>query len=92
VCRASVGRTSPVRVGIAELLRASVKLMIVYEGHAVPEWPQLLGLYSRFRAGITVLQWMQDNNVLDLGIDVRRFASFGVIKAILRIFLREFGN
>ena len=45
-----------------------------------PDWPKLLHLYSRLKPGITVLEWMQEYNVQDLGIDVRRFVSFGVVK------------
>ncbi|KAI0273349.1 nitrogen permease regulator 2-domain-containing protein [Gloeopeniophorella convolvens] len=54
------------------------------EGRAVPDWPKLLHLYSRMRPGKTVFEWMQDHDVRSLGIDVRRFASFGVIKGFLR--------
>ena len=50
-------------------------------GRAIPDWPKLLHLYSRMRPGTTVFEWMQDHDVRSLGIDVRRFASFGVIKA-----------
>ena len=32
------------------------------------------------RPGKTIFEWMQDHDVRSLGIDVRRFASFGVIK------------
>jgi hypothetical protein len=32
------------------------------------------------RPGKTVFEWMQDHDVRSLGIDVRKFASFGVIK------------
>jgi hypothetical protein len=32
------------------------------------------------RPGTTVVEWMQDHDVRSIGIDVRRFASFGVIK------------
>jgi nitrogen permease regulator 2-like protein len=35
------------------------------------------------RPGKTVFEWMQDHDVRSLGIDVRRFASFGVIKACI---------
>ncbi len=54
-------------------------------GRSIPDWPKLLHLYSRMRPGKTVFEWMQDHDVRSLGIDVRRFASFGVIK--VRIFL-----
>jgi hypothetical protein len=50
-------------------------------GRAIPDWPKLLHLYSRMRTGTTVFEWMQDHDVRSIGIDVRRFASFGVIKA-----------
>lgn len=50
----------------------------------IPPWPQLLHLYSRLKAGRTVLEWMEAYNVLEQGIDVRRFTSFGVIKGFLR--------
>ncbi|KAG0699675.1 nitrogen permease regulator 2-domain-containing protein [Suillus ampliporus] len=53
-------------------------------GRAVPDWPKLLHLYSRLKSGKTVLDWMETYNVHELGIDVRRFTSFGVIKAFLR--------
>ncbi|KAI0748353.1 nitrogen permease regulator 2-domain-containing protein [Daedaleopsis nitida] len=50
----------------------------------IPDWPTLLHLYSRFRAGKTVREWMEEYEVHKLGIDVRRFTSFGVIKGFLR--------
>ena len=45
-----------------------------------PDWPKLLHLYSRLKPGTTVLEWMQEYDVQDLGVDVRRFVSFGVVK------------
>lgn len=45
-----------------------------------PDWPKLLHLYSRLKTGITVFEWMEEFNVQELGIDVRRFVSFGVVK------------
>jgi hypothetical protein len=56
-------------------------------GRSIPDWPKLLHLYSRMRPGKTIFEWMQDHDVRSLGIDVRRFASFGVIK--VRIFLHR---
>ncbi|KAF8077854.1 NPR2-domain-containing protein [Lyophyllum atratum] len=53
-------------------------------GHSVPDWPKLLHLYSRLKPGRTVLEWMDTHDVHHLGIDVRRFTSFGVIKGFLR--------
>ncbi|KAH9945929.1 NPR2-domain-containing protein [Epithele typhae] len=52
--------------------------------HVIPDWPTLLHLYSRFRAGKTVREWMEEHGVHKLNIDVRRFTSFGVIKGFLR--------
>ncbi|KAJ3524319.1 hypothetical protein NM688_g8584 [Phlebia brevispora] len=45
-----------------------------------PDWPKLLHLYSRMKSGATVLEWMQEHKVQELGVDVRRFTSFGVVK------------
>ncbi|KDQ33477.1 hypothetical protein PLEOSDRAFT_1031803 [Pleurotus ostreatus PC15] len=53
-------------------------------GRTIPDWPQLLHLYSRLKPGKTVLQWIQDYDVEEMDIDVRRFTSFGVIKGFLR--------
>lgn len=47
------------------------------------DWPKLLRLYSRLKPGTTVFEWMQEHDVRDMGIDVRRFTSFGVIKVII---------
>jgi len=53
-------------------------------GCQIPDWPKLLHLYSRLKPGKTVLDWMETYEIHELGIDVRRFASFGVIKGFLR--------
>ncbi|KAI9057883.1 NPR2-domain-containing protein [Trametes sanguinea] len=53
-------------------------------GWVIPDWPKLLHLYSRFKADKTVREWMEEYDVHKLGIDVRRFTSFGVIKGFLR--------
>ncbi|TDL24839.1 NPR2-domain-containing protein [Rickenella mellea] len=50
----------------------------------VPHWPQLLHLYSRLKQGKSIFEWMQEYDVEDLGVDPRRFTSFGVIKGFLR--------
>ncbi|EIN07227.1 nitrogen permease regulator 2 [Punctularia strigosozonata HHB-11173 SS5] len=52
-------------------------------GREVPDWPKLLRLYSRLKPGKTVAEWMQEQDIQSLGIDVRRFTSFGVIKGFL---------
>jgi nitrogen permease regulator 2-like protein len=48
----------------------------------VPDWPTLLRLYSRLKPGKTVLEWMESYQVQELGLDIRRFTSFGVIKVL----------
>jgi hypothetical protein len=44
----------------------------------------LLRLYARLAPGLSVSDWMDDNNVHLLGLDARRMMSFGVIKGFLR--------
>ncbi|PPQ77501.1 hypothetical protein CVT25_011298 [Psilocybe cyanescens] len=53
-------------------------------GKSIPDWPRLLHLYSRLKPGKTIFDWMKSYDVESLGIDVRRFTSFGVIKGFLR--------
>ncbi|WWC66589.1 uncharacterized protein I206_100492 [Kwoniella pini CBS 10737] len=53
-------------------------------GFPHPEWPVFLRLYSRLTPGITIHDWIEANEVLSLGIDPRRFVSFGIIKGFLR--------
>ncbi|CED84605.1 Nitrogen permease regulator NLRG/NPR2 [Phaffia rhodozyma] len=50
----------------------------------MPPWPTLLKLYAALRPGLTLSDWSELHNVSSLGIDIRRFVSFGVIKGILR--------
>ncbi|OZJ04546.1 hypothetical protein BZG36_02715 [Bifiguratus adelaidae] len=44
---------------------------------------KLIDLYCNLKHGITVREWVQQYDVEALPIDVRRFISFGIIKAIL---------
>ncbi|KAG0141258.1 hypothetical protein CROQUDRAFT_110589 [Cronartium quercuum f. sp. fusiforme G11] len=44
----------------------------------------LLTLYTKFWSGVTVHDWMEQNQVHKLPIDVRRFVSFGTIKGFLK--------
>ena len=53
-------------------------------GFASQSWPTLLGLYSKLLPGVTVHDWLEANYILGLGIDPRRFVSFGIIKGFLR--------
>jgi len=57
-----------------------VVYLILLTGRSIPDWPRLLHLYSRFKPGKTVYEWMKLYEVECLGIDVRRFTSFGVVK------------
>lgn len=65
---------------VCSVLRLSLVIESI-TGRAIPDWPKLLHLYSRLKPGKTVFEWMQDYDVRSLGIDARRFTSFGVIKA-----------
>ena len=49
-----------------------------------PTWPTLLKLYSYLVPGLTIHEWIEKHKVLALGIDPRRFVSFGIIKGFLR--------
>ncbi|KAK4686544.1 nitrogen permease regulator 2, partial [Tremellales sp. Uapishka_1] len=53
-------------------------------GFAVQSWPILAKLYSHLLPGTTVHQWVEANGILAMGIDPRRFVSFGIIKGFLR--------
>ncbi|KAF8163494.1 nitrogen permease regulator 2-domain-containing protein [Crassisporium funariophilum] len=53
-------------------------------GRNIPDWPKLLHLYSRLKPGKSIYEWMDSHQVESLGVDVRRFTSFGVIKGFLR--------
>ncbi len=76
-----MGHTSRNQVSVAAPYRALCSVVLsAVTGSVIPDWPTLLHLYSRFRAGKTVREWMEEYDVHKLGIDVRRFTSFGVIK------------
>lgn len=77
----NVARMSPNLVG--EMNHIRVSLLNATLGRTIPDWPQLLHLYSRLKPGKTVLQWIQDYGIEEMDIDVRRFTSFGVIKVAL---------
>ena len=49
-------------------------------GRRIADWPKLLHLYSRLKPGKSIYEWMKAYSVEELGVDVRRFTSFGVIK------------
>lgn len=57
---------------------------VVRRGYVSPSWPNLLRLYTKLVPGTTVHDWVEKHDVLALGIDPRRFVSFGIIKGFLR--------
>ncbi|UZJ51300.1 hypothetical protein CBS101457_000620 [Exobasidium rhododendri] len=67
-----------------EVIIAECAIYVTKPGHTLPTWPKLLGLYSSLRPATTLNDWIEENDVEALGIDVRRFVSFGVIKGFLR--------
>ena len=67
-----------------EALGRECATYVTRPGYPMPPYPELLKLYSLLRAGKTLHDWIEDNNLDDKGIDVRRFVSFGVIQGFLR--------
>lgn len=57
---------------------------VTRRGYALPTWPKLLSLYSSLRPSVTLNEWIEENGIDSIGIDVRRFVTFGVIKGFLR--------
>ncbi|CDW97206.1 hypothetical protein [Sporisorium scitamineum] len=57
---------------------------ITRPGYSPPSYPEILRLYSLLRAGTTLHDWIEDNDIDAKGIDVRRFVSFGVLQGFLR--------
>lgn len=66
--------------GLYHALFFFLSLVNDYLGRRIADWPKLLHLYSRLKPGICIYEWMKAYSVEDLGVDVRRFTSFGVIK------------
>ena len=65
-------------------ITAECATYVIRKGYPKPAWPHLLRLYAKLHTGTTVHQWIEANGVLALGIDPRRFVSFGIIKGFLR--------
>lgn len=57
---------------------------VTRQGWKEPSYPEVLKLYSLLRAGTTLNDWVEDNEIDAKGIDVRRFVQFGVIQGFLR--------
>lgn len=67
-----------------EALGRECATYVTRPGFATPSYPEVLRLYSLLRAGTTLHDWIEDNDIDSKGIDVRRFVSFGVIQGFLR--------
>ncbi|TYJ57629.1 hypothetical protein B9479_001711 [Cryptococcus floricola] len=72
------------RLAADETIISECASYVTRRGFPRPEWPILLHLYSKLQPGITVHDWIEAHEVLSLGIDPRRFVSFGIIKGFLR--------
>ncbi|SNX81591.1 related to NPR2 - nitrogen permease regulator [Melanopsichium pennsylvanicum] len=67
-----------------EALGRECATYVTRPGYPTPSYPEILRLYSLLRAGTTLHDWIEDNDIDNKGIDVRRFVSFGVIQGFLR--------
>ncbi|CAO1621501.1 unnamed protein product [Parajaminaea phylloscopi] len=65
-------------------IQAECGAYVTRPGYTIPAWPVLLSLYTALRPGVVIDQWIEDRNVDSLGIDARRFITFGVIKGFIR--------
>ncbi|WVF70775.1 hypothetical protein IAT40_005569 [Kwoniella sp. CBS 6097] len=72
------------RLASDETIMSECSSYVTRQAFPLPEWPTLLKLYSKLTPGVTIHDWIESNEVLSLGIDPRRFVSFGIIKGFLR--------
>jgi len=77
-------KSSISRLAADETIISECGTYVARRGSVAPSWPILLRLYSKLLPGVTVHQWIEENDVLNLQIDPRRFCSFGIIKGFLR--------
>lgn len=77
-------KPSITRLAADETIISECGSYVTRSGYIPASWPTLLRLYSKLLPGTTVHQWIEANDVLSLGIDPRRFISFGIIKGFLR--------
>jgi len=77
-------KPSITRLAADETIITECGTYVTRRGFTPPPWPTLLGLYSRLLPAVTIHEWLEGNEVLNLGIDPRRFVSFGIIKGFLR--------
>lgn len=72
------------RLSADETIISECATYVTRSGFPHSPWPTLLRLYSKLQPGITIHDWVEMNEVTSLGIDPRRFVSFGIIKGFLR--------
>ncbi len=72
------------RVAADEVLQRECAAYVTRPGYPLVDYPKLLHLFSTLRPGKTVNDWIEEQNVDELGVDPRRFVTFGVIKGFLR--------
>lgn len=72
------------RLASDETVMLECATYVTRPGYAKSSWPALLRLYSKLLPGVTVHDWTEQNKIAALGIDPRRFVSFGIIKGFLR--------
>ncbi|KAI8815585.1 nitrogen permease regulator 2-domain-containing protein, partial [Fimicolochytrium jonesii] len=61
-------------------LQSELSTFVTRPGKPAPAFALLFSLYCALKPGTTVGEWMEDNNVGGLNVDVRRFFMYGVIK------------
>jgi hypothetical protein len=77
-------KPSITRLAAEETIIGECGTYVTRRGYVAPSWPSLLRLYTKLVPGMTVHEWVEKNDILALGIDPRRFVSFGIIKGFLR--------
>lgn len=77
-------RPAIAKIADDEALGRGCASYVTRPGYPNASYPELLRLYSLLRAGTTLHDWIEDNDIDSKGIDVRRFVSFGVIQGFLR--------
>jgi len=57
---------------------------VVKQGRIPPSFAKIFSLYCSLKHGLTIKEWIKENNVISYNIDVRRLILFGVIKGFLQ--------
>ncbi|KAG0081868.1 Nitrogen permease regulator 2 [Linnemannia elongata] len=74
-----------------EMMRLTEDVALQYECVAyvtlpdmhAPSFAKIFSLYCSLQYGVVLQDWIEQNQIADYNIDVRRFISFGVIKGFL---------